>query len=63
MEKSVIDDFQTVLSEDKIPVTLDEGSFICKSCHVYLLEKTERNSSSLNKPKDITNHCSIVIER
>ncbi|VVC44618.1 Hypothetical protein CINCED_3A013601 [Cinara cedri] len=63
LEISELEDFNKSLIEDGIPITLDTDFFICKSCHLYLLWKNNKLSDSLNKPKDIRDHCSNVIKR
>ncbi|XP_026817779.1 uncharacterized protein LOC113556818 [Rhopalosiphum maidis] len=57
LNKSLVDEYQSILNEDKIPTTIKHGILICKPCHIYLLlrrDKTTNISLELEKHCDTT---------
>uniref|UniRef100_A0A2S2NF99 Zonadhesin n=2 Tax=Schizaphis graminum TaxID=13262 RepID=A0A2S2NF99_SCHGA len=54
LNKSVLDEYQTVLDEDKIPVIIKYGILICKPCHIYLLLRRDQTT---NISLELEKHC------
>lgn len=48
MYQSEVHEFQMILDEDQVPVTIKCDSFICKSCRVYLLWRTCKNTDKFD---------------
>jgi hypothetical protein len=57
LNKSLVDEYQSILDEDKIPTKIKYDILICKPCHIYLLlrrDKTTNISLELEKHFDTT---------
>jgi len=54
LEEGNVREYQLILDEDNIPVTIKCGIFICKPCRVYILLRS-------NKTIPITRECHTYI--
>lgn len=63
VQKTEIVLFQHVLNKEQMSVTLKNDSLLCKLCHVYLLQRSNKNPNLSNYTSDFIEQQDIIIKR
>lgn len=63
VQKTEIVLFQHVLNKEQMSVILKNDSLLCKLCHVYLLQQSNKNPNLSNYTSDFIKQQDIIIKR